>query len=153
MKQVGVFFIVSIGNEFQFPLLDTVHCGTESEHQVLNGSLIFNSFTRIFVLFGTTFQYSRKRRQDEERKQSDKAAIRQLVLTFRHTMRCRLHRKLKLLMPVSFRCAFSFIVTAEMFYFFSFFKFNACPLISCRTRRQLLKISIFIKLLYLLYRT
>jgi len=66
MKQVGAFFIVCIGNEFLFPLLDTVHFGTESEHQVLNGSVIFNSFTRIFVLFGTTFQYSRKRRQGEE---------------------------------------------------------------------------------------
>ena len=26
--------------EFQFPLLDAAHCGTESEHQVSNGSLI-----------------------------------------------------------------------------------------------------------------
>ena len=86
--------------EFQFPLLGRAHCGTECEHQVLNGSRIFISFTRILELFGTTFQYSRKRRQDEEGKQSNKAAIPQLVLTFCPTMRCCLKRKLKLLMPV-----------------------------------------------------
>ena len=73
------------------------HCGTESEHQVLNGSHIFISFTRILVLFGTKFQYSRKSRKDEEVKQSDKAAIRELVLTFCPTVRCYLQRKLKLL--------------------------------------------------------
>ena len=37
---------------------------------------------RTLILFGTKFQYSRKRRQDEEGKQSDKAAIRHLMLTF-----------------------------------------------------------------------
>ena len=52
--------------EFQFLLLDTVHCGTESEHQVLNDSHIFVSSTGILLLFGTKFQYSCKRRQDEE---------------------------------------------------------------------------------------
>ena len=43
--------------EFQFPLLDAVHCGTESEHQVSNGSLIglfslfiLSPFTRILEL-------------------------------------------------------------------------------------------------------
>ena len=46
--------------EFQFLLLDAVHCGTESEHQVLNDSHIFVSFTRISLLFGTKFQYSCK---------------------------------------------------------------------------------------------
>ena len=68
----------------------TAHfCATESEHQVLNGSRIFISFARILVLFGTKFQYSLKMRQDEERKQSDKAAIRELVRTFCPTMRNR----------------------------------------------------------------
>ena len=61
--------------EFQFPLLNAVHCGTESEHQVLNDSRIFVSFTGILLLFGTKFQYSCKRRQDEEGKHSDKASI------------------------------------------------------------------------------
>ena len=86
--------------EFQFPLLNAVHCGTESEHQVLNDSHIFVSFTRILLLFGTEFQYSCKGRQDEEGKQSDKAAIRDLVLTFCPTMRSVQQRKLKLLMLV-----------------------------------------------------
>ena len=54
---------------------------TEGEHQVLNGSHIF---TRILSLFGTKFQYSYKRIQDEEGKQSDAAAIRDLVLTLSH---------------------------------------------------------------------
>ena len=43
--------------EFQFPLLDAAHCGTESEHQVSNGSLIglfslfiLSHFTRILNL-------------------------------------------------------------------------------------------------------
>ena len=76
------------------------HLGTESEHQVLNGSHIFVFFTRTLILFGTKFQYSRKRRQDEEGKQSEKAAIRGLVLTFCPTMRSIQQRKLKLLMPV-----------------------------------------------------
>ena len=86
--------------EFQFLLLHAVHCGTESEHQVLNDSHIFVSFTEILLLFGTKFQYSCKRRQDEEGKQSDKAVIRDLVLTFRPTMRSVQRRKLKLLMLV-----------------------------------------------------
>ena len=46
-------------------------------------AVIFISFTRILVLFGTKFQYSHKRRQDEEGKQpGNKAAIWELVLTF-----------------------------------------------------------------------
>ena len=65
--------------EFQFSLLNAVHCGTESEQQVLNDSHIFVSFTGILLLFGTKFQYSCKRRQDEEGKHSDKASIRDLV--------------------------------------------------------------------------
>ena len=43
--------------EFQFPLLDAAQCGTESEHQVSNGSLIglfsfftLSPFTRILEL-------------------------------------------------------------------------------------------------------
>ena len=43
--------------EFQFPLLDAAHCGTESEHQVSNGNLngmfsffILSPFTRILEL-------------------------------------------------------------------------------------------------------
>ena len=48
----------------------------------------------------TKFPYSRKRRQDEEEKQSDKAAIRDLMLTFCPTMCSVQQRKLKLLMPV-----------------------------------------------------
>ena len=39
-------------------------------------------------------------RQDEEGKQSDKTAIRDLVLTFCPTMRSVQQRKLKLLLPV-----------------------------------------------------
>ena len=35
-------------------------------HQVLNGCHIFVSFARILLLFGTKFQYLRKRRQDKE---------------------------------------------------------------------------------------
>ena len=73
---------------------------SESEHQVLNDSHIFVSFTGILLLFGTKFQYSCKRRQDEEGKQSDEAAIRDLVLTFCPTMRSVQQRKLKLLMLV-----------------------------------------------------
>ena len=73
--------------EFQFILLDAVHCGTESKHQVLNDSHIFVSFTGILLLLGTKFQYSCKRRHDEEGEQSDKPAIRDLVLTFCPTMR------------------------------------------------------------------
>ena len=79
------------------------HPGKESEQQVLNGSHIFVSFTRTLILFGTKFQYSRKRRQDEEGKQSDKAAIRDLVLTFCPTMRSIQQRKLKLLIPVFYQ--------------------------------------------------
>ena len=86
--------------EFQFPMWYAAYRGRESEHQVLNGSLIFVSFTRTPILFGSKFQYSRKRRQDEEGKQSNKAAIRDLVLTFCHTVRRIQQRKLKLLMPV-----------------------------------------------------
>ena len=86
--------------EFQFLLLDAVHCGTESEHQVFNDSHIFVSFTGILLLFGTKFQYLSKRRQDEEGKHSDKAAIRDLVLTFCPTMQSVQQRKLKLLMLV-----------------------------------------------------
>ena len=81
--------------EFQFLLLDAVQCGTESEHQVLNDSHIFVSFTEILLLFGTKFQYSCKRRQDEEAKHADKVAIRDLVLTVYPTMRCGPQRKLK----------------------------------------------------------
>ena len=55
--------------EFQFPLWYAVHLGTESEHQVLNSSHIFVSIKRVLLLFGTNFQYSSKRRQDEEGKQ------------------------------------------------------------------------------------
>ena len=80
--------------------MDAVHCGPESEHQVLNDSHIFVSFMGILLLFGTKFQYSCKRRQDEEGKQSDKASIRDLVLTFCPTMRSVQQRKLKLLMLV-----------------------------------------------------
>ena len=83
--------------EFQFPLWYAAHLGTESEHQVLNGSHIFVSFTRILLLFGVKFQYWRKRIQDEEGKQSDRAAIRDLVLTLCPTMQSAQQRKLKLL--------------------------------------------------------
>ena len=52
------------------------------------------------ILFGTKLQYSRKRRQDEEGKESNKAAIRDLVLTFCPTIRSVQQWKLNLLMPV-----------------------------------------------------
>ena len=32
--------IILLSLKFQFPLMDAVHCGTEIEHQVFNGSLI-----------------------------------------------------------------------------------------------------------------
>ena len=85
--------------EFNFPLWYAADLGTKSEHQGLNDSHIFVSFTPLFFLLGTKFQYSCKRRQDEEGKQSDKAAIRDMVLTFCPTMHCVQQRKLKLLMP------------------------------------------------------
>ena len=34
--------------EFQIPLLDAAHCGTESEHQVFNGSIL--GLISIFIL-------------------------------------------------------------------------------------------------------
>jgi len=71
------------------------HLGSESEHQVLNGSHIFVSFTLV-LLFGSKFQYSRERRQDEEGKSADKAAIRDLVLTFFPISRSVQQRKLEL---------------------------------------------------------
>ena len=40
--------------EFQFPLWYAGHLGTGSEHQVLNGSHIFVSFTEILLLLGAT---------------------------------------------------------------------------------------------------
>jgi len=52
------------------------------------------------LLFGTKLQYSRKKTQDEEGKQSDRAAIGDLVLTFCPTMRGVQQGKLKLLIPV-----------------------------------------------------
>ena len=85
-----------IHQEFQFPLLDAALCRTESEHQVLNSSHILVSFTLVLLLFGTKSQYSRKRRQDVEEKQSDKAAVKDLVLTFCQTMYSIQQRKLKL---------------------------------------------------------
>ena len=74
------------------------HLRTESEHQVLNGSHIFLSFTRMLLLLHTKLQYSRKSRQ--EKKVNDKAAIRDLVLTFCPAMHNVQKRKLKLLMAV-----------------------------------------------------
>ena len=82
--------------EFQFPLLDAALCRTEREHQVLNSSHILVSFTLVLLLFGTKSQYSRKRTQDVEEKQSDKAAIRDLVLTFFQAKHSIQQRKLKL---------------------------------------------------------
>jgi len=73
---------------------------TEGEHQVLNGSHILVFFTRILLLFGTKCHYSCKRRHDEEGKQSDEAALRDLVLTFPPTIRSVKQRKAKLLMRV-----------------------------------------------------
>ena len=54
----------------------------------------------ILLLFVSKLRCSRKRRQDEEGKQSDKAAIRDLVLTDCPTMRSVQQRKLKLLISV-----------------------------------------------------
>ena len=47
-----------------------------------------------------SIQYSHKRIQDEQGKQSDKAAIKDLVLTFCPTVRSVQQRKLRHLMPV-----------------------------------------------------
>ena len=44
---------VSRHQEFRFPLGYAAHLGTETEHQVLNGSHIFVSFTRMVLLCGT----------------------------------------------------------------------------------------------------
>ena len=86
--------------EFLFLLWYAAHLRTENEHQVLNDSHNFISFTRILLLIGPKFQYSRKRRQDEDGKQSDKAAIRDLVLPFCPTMHSVQQRTLQVLMPV-----------------------------------------------------
>ena len=44
LKSSPILFEVMLAvykhQEFQFPLLDAAHCGTESEHQASNGSLI-----------------------------------------------------------------------------------------------------------------
>ena len=107
-----IFKLVILLNKHQeFPLLGT-QCIVGRKMSTKSWTAVkgFISFTWTLVLFGTKFQYSRKRRQDEEGKQSGKAAIRQLVLTFCPTMRCGLQRKLKLLMPVIwifFRPSFS----------------------------------------------
>ena len=63
---------------------------------MLNSGIILVSFTLVLLLFGTKSQYSRKRRQDVEEKQSDKAAIRDMVLTLCQTMHSIQQRKLKL---------------------------------------------------------
>ena len=78
----------TLEREYCFKALDSgdaVHLGTESLE---------------LLIFGTKFQYSRKRRQDEERKQYDEATIRDLVITFCPTMYSVHQRKPKLLMPV-----------------------------------------------------
>ena len=91
------FVFANISASWSWYLQTSVHLGTQREHQVLNGSHIL---TRILLLFGAKFQYSRKRIQDEEGKQSDKACIRDLVLSICPTMRRVEQRKLKLLLPV-----------------------------------------------------
>ena len=65
------FVCVYRHQEFQFPLLDAAHCGTESEHQVSNGSLIglfslfvFSPFTRMLELCTKSYQCSRKEDKD-----------------------------------------------------------------------------------------
>jgi len=95
-----LFFPQCRHQKFQFPLWYAVHLETGSEHRVLNGSPIFVSFTWILLSFCSKFQYSLKRRQDEEGKQSDRAAIRDSVLTVCPTMHSIQQSKLKLLMPV-----------------------------------------------------
>ena len=96
---ISTSFIYTGIKSFTF-LWDAAHLGTESEHQVLNGHHIFVSIMQVLLLFGTKFQYLCKRRQDEEGKQSNKAAIRDLALTFCPTMCSVQQRKLELLMPV-----------------------------------------------------
>ena len=59
-------FVIQSGiKSFSVPAWYAAHPGIESEHQVLSDSHIFVSFRRILLLFGTKFQYSRTRRQDE----------------------------------------------------------------------------------------
>ena len=61
-------FVIQSGiKSFSVPAWYAAHPGIESEHQVLSDSHIFVSFRRILLLFGTKFQYSRTRRQDEAR--------------------------------------------------------------------------------------
>ena len=68
--------------EFQFPLWDVVHGGTESEPQLSNGShirlfslFILSPFTRILELIAKQYKYSPKGYKDM-------VAIQDLVLTF-----------------------------------------------------------------------
>ena len=67
-------------------------CGTQCilEQKVSTKSwmaaISLSPLCEILLLFGTKFQYSCKRRQDEEGKQSCKAAIRDWMLTFCPTM-------------------------------------------------------------------
>ena len=70
-------------------------------------------WSKIFV----KYQYLRKRIQVEEGKQSNKAAIRDLVLTFCPTMRSVRQRTLKLMMPV-------FMIIIIMNYWNHKFRFN-----------------------------
>ena len=77
----------------------TAHCGTESEHQVLDGSNIFISLHKYWYYLVLRSNIYVKG-EGEEGKQSGMADIQQLVLTFCPTMHFCLQWRLKLLMPV-----------------------------------------------------
>ena len=88
--------------EFQFPLFDAVHCGTESEHQLSYGSLIeLSSVLLVLFPFTQILQFNTKLYQYSHKGDKDTAAILHLVLTFRPTLHYIPRRKkLELLMLV-----------------------------------------------------
>ena len=72
--------IILLSLKFQFPLMDADTALWDRKWAPsFKWQSYLHFFTWILVLFGTKFQYSHKRRQDDEGKQSSKADIRQLV--------------------------------------------------------------------------
>ena len=70
-KPIAIAVYTVRHQEFQYPLLDAAHYGTQSENQVSNGSLmglfslfILSPFTRILELSTKSYQCSRKGDKD-----------------------------------------------------------------------------------------